>query len=140
EIATERGQVVDEAAFQAEFARHQQLSREQSGQNFAGGLADHSEAATRYHTATHLLHASLRRTLGESVHQEGSNITAQRLRFDFSFDRALTPEELENVEGWINEQITANHPVTQEFLPKEEALASGAMAFFKEKYPDTVSV
>ncbi len=140
EIANERGQNLDKAAFEEEFRKHQELSRTQSGQVFKGGLADHSEAATRYHTATHLLHASLRRLLGESVHQEGSNITGERLRFDFSFDRPLTDDELKTVENWINEQIKADLRVWVETLPKEEALNSGAMAFFKEKYPDMVTV
>lgn len=140
EIAREHGQEVDSESFAAEFRKHQELSRNQSSQTFKGGLADHSEAATRYHTATHLLHAALRKVLGESVHQEGSNITAERLRFDFAFDRALTDSELRTVEAWINEQISADHRVWKETLPKEEALASGAMAFFKEKYPDLVTV
>lgn len=140
EIATERGQELDKNAFEEEFRKHQNLSRTQSAQTFKGGLADHSEAATRYHTATHLLHASLRRLLGESVHQEGSNITGERLRFDFSFDRALTEDEIKRVEDWINEQIKADLRVWVETLPKDEALKSGAMAFFKEKYPDMVTV
>ncbi len=140
EIAKEKGQAIDATAFAAEFAKHQDLSRTQSSQTFKGGLADHSEQATRYHTATHLLHAALRRTLGDAVHQEGSNITAERLRFDFTFDRALTDDEIEQVETWINEQIRADRPVTKQVLPKEEALASGALAFFKEKYPDMVTV
>lgn len=131
---------VNPARFEDEFARHQNLSREQSGQTFKGGLADHSEAATRYHTATHLLHAALRHVLGDHVHQEGSNITAERLRFDFSHDSALTEDQLQQVEAWINEQIEKDWPVYKEVLPKDEALASGALAFFKEKYPDTVSV
>ncbi|MCD8485065.1 alanine--tRNA ligase [Candidatus Woesebacteria bacterium] len=140
EIAEERGEKVNPARFEDEFARHQNLSREQSGQTFKGGLADHSEAATRYHTATHLLHAALRHVLGDHVHQEGSNITAERLRFDFSHDSALTEDQLQQVEAWINEQIEKDWPVYKEVLPKDEALASGALAFFKEKYPDTVSV
>ncbi len=140
EIAHERGQDLDKDAFSQEFQNHQDLSRTQSGQTFKGGLADHSQAATKYHTATHLLHAALRKVLGNEVHQEGSNITAERLRFDFSFDRALTPEELSAVENWINEQIEKDLPVWVETLPKDEALASGALAFFQEKYPDTVTV
>jgi alanyl-tRNA synthetase len=140
EIARERGQQIDANAFRSEFAQHQELSRQQSAQNFKGGLADHSEATTRFHTATHLLHAALRRVLGESVHQDGSNITADRLRFDFIFDRALTESELKQVEDWINAQIVADLPVTVATMPKAEALASGAMAFFKEKYPEVVTV
>lgn len=140
EIALERGQKVDDGEFRSQFEQHQALSRNQSGQTFKGGLADHSAQATRFHTATHLLHAALRRELGEQVHQEGSNITGERLRFDFSFDRALTEAELATVQTWINQQISADLPVSRQTLPKEEALAQGALAFFNEKYPDTVSV
>lgn len=140
EIAQERGQEVNEQEFQSEFERHQQLSREQSGQTFKGGLADHSAEVTRYHTATHLLHAALRKYLGDSVHQEGSNITGERLRFDFSYDQALTQAQVQEVEQWINAQVQADLPVTKSIMGKDEALASGALAFFKEKYPDTVSV
>lgn len=140
EIAQERGQTVDPSSFRQQFESHQALSREQSGQTFKGGLADHSDAATRYHTATHLLHAALRQVLGDHVHQEGSNITADRLRFDFSHDSALTDAEIKQVEQWINAQVDADLPVTKSVMPKDEALESGALAFFKEKYPDTVSV
>lgn len=140
EIAKEKGQDVDKKAFAAEFHKHQELSRAQSGQTFKGGLADHSEAATRYHTATHLLHAALRKVLGEHVHQEGSNITAERLRFDFSHDAPLTDEEIQAVSDWINEQIEKDLPVSVKTMQKDEALASGALAFFKEKYPDMVTV
>jgi alanyl-tRNA synthetase len=140
EIAREKGQQVEASEFRAQFEQHQALSRNQSAQTFKGGLADHSAEATRFHTATHLLHAALRKILGEHVHQEGSNITAERLRFDFSHDGALTPEQLEQVQAWINEQVAADLPVTRATLPKDEALAQGALAFFNEKYPDIVSV
>jgi alanyl-tRNA synthetase len=140
EIARERGQEVSKGSFQEEFKKHQELSREKSGQTFKGGLADHSENATRYHTATHLLHAALREVLGTHVHQEGSNITQERLRFDFAHDSALTQEQLTAVENWINDKISQDLIVTQKMMPKQEALDSGAMAFFKEKYPDVVSV
>ncbi len=140
EIATEKGQTIDQVKFEQEFAQHQELSRQQSAGTFKGGLADHSEAATRFHTATHLLHAALRQVLGQHVHQEGSNITADRLRFDFSHDSALTPAELSDVETWINKQIDADLPVTKATMEKDAALASGALAFFNEKYPDVVSV
>ena len=140
EIAMEKGQEVNSDEFRSEFAKHQELSRTQSGETFKGGLADHSAAATRYHTATHLLHAALRRTLGDHVHQEGSNITADRLRFDFSHDSALLPEQIAAVENWINEQIKKDLPVSVTTMDKNEALNSGALAFFKEKYPDTVTV
>lgn len=140
EIAKERGQKIDDGEFRSQFEQHQALSRNQSGQTFKGGLADHSEQATRFHTATHLLHAALRKYLGDTVHQEGSNITAERLRFDFSFDRALTDVEVKQVQDWINEQIAADLPVTRATIEKDVALAQGALAFFNEKYPDIVSV
>jgi len=140
EIATEKGQSIDQSKFQSEFAQHQELSRQQSAGTFKGGLADHSEAVTKFHTTTHLLHAALRKVLGDHVHQEGSNITADRLRFDFAHNEALTPEQLTAVETWINEQIAANLPVTKATMEKEAALQSGALAFFNEKYPDMVSV
>jgi alanyl-tRNA synthetase len=107
---------------------------------FKGGLADQSETVTKYHTATHLLHAALRKVLGDHVSQQGSNITGERLRFDFSHTAALTLEEKQKVEAMMNEAIDQQLTVSQEMMPKEEALAEGAMAFFKEKYPDTVSV
>lgn len=140
QLATERGQKIDKTKFYQELEEHQQLSRQQSGQGFKGGLADHSEAAKRYHTATHLLHAALRKVLGEHVHQAGSNITAKRLRFDFTHEKALTSQELTAVQKWINDQIKANLPVTCQKMNKQTALNSGALAFFEEKYPDEVTV
>ncbi len=140
EIARERGQTVEYGTFRKAFEKHQELSRTASKGMFKGGLADHSETVTKYHTATHLLHAALREILGTHVHQEGSNITAERLRFDFSYPAALTNEEKQKVEDRMNEKIHEALPVTQTFLPKEDALKQGAMAFFKEKYADTVSV
>ncbi len=140
EIAQERGQQIEVADFQIEFKNHQELSRQQSAGTFKGGLADHSAVVTRFHTATHLLHSALRQVLGDHVHQEGSNITADRLRFDFSHPQALTDTELQQVENWINDQIKADLPVSKSSMPKDEALESGALAFFKEKYPDIVTV
>lgn len=140
EIAQERGQQIEVADFQIEFKNHQELSRQQSAGTFKGGLADHSAVVTRFHTATHLLHSALRQVLGDHVHQEGSNITADRLRFDFSHPQALTYTELQQVENWINDQIKADLPVSKSSMPKDEALESGALAFFKEKYPDIVTV
>jgi alanyl-tRNA synthetase len=140
EIAQERGQHIDNDEFLAEFEQHKQLSRTASKGMFKGGLQDQSEATTRFHTATHLLHAALRKLLGETVQQKGSNITAERLRFDFSFERALSDEEKKQVETQINAWIKADLPVTKQMMNKEEALRSGAIAFFVEKYPDEVSV
>ena len=107
---------------------------------FKGGLADHSEQVVKLHTATHLLHQALRQVLGDHVHQQGSNITAQRLRFDFTHPQAITPEELKQVEALINQKIRENLPVHHIMEPKDQALGSGALAFFKDKYTDTVSV
>jgi alanyl-tRNA synthetase len=140
EIARERGQQVAYGAFKTAFEEHQAKSRTASKGMFKGGLADQSETVTKYHTATHLLQAALRQVLGEHVHQEGSNITGERLRFDFSHPAALTQEQKDQVEKIINEKIVAALPVTQAFMPKDEALKQGAMAFFREKYADTVSV
>ncbi len=140
EIAQERGQVVDTDHFKQEFEKHKELSRTSSSGMFKGGLADHSEVTVKYHTTTHLLHAALRKILGTHVQQKGSNITGERLRFDFSHPKALTPEEKQQVEDQINAWVSADLPVTKEMMNKQEALKSGAIAFFIEKYPDTVSV
>ena len=140
ELASEKGQVVDKAEFEAEFKKHQELSRSSSAGMFKGGLADHSETVTKYHTATHLLQQALRDVLGSHVHQAGSNLTKDRLRFDFTHLKPLIPEELQKVEAIINEKIAADLPVTFITMPYEEAINSGAMAFFKEKYPQKVTV
>lgn len=140
ELARERGQQVDPGAFQAAFQVHKQTSRSAAAGRFKGGLGDHSENTIKYHTATHLLHAALRQILGTHVQQKGSNITGERLRFDFSHDRAVTKDEQQAVEQQINDWIQAALPVTQTTQPKQEALAEGAVAFFLEKYPDEVSV
>lgn len=140
EIARERGQQVEYGTFRKAFEKHQALSRTASKGMFKGGLADHSEIVTKYHTATHLLHAALREVLGKHVTQQGSNLTAERLRFDFSHPRPLTEEQKKKVVSIINEKIAAALPVTHQFMKKDEALAQGALAFFQEKYSDTVSV
>lgn len=140
ELAAQRGQIVDVEVFKAEFAKHRDLSRTSSAGMFKGGLADHSEITTKYHTATHLLQAALRQVLGVHVQQKGSNITAERLRFDFSHPQAVTAEELVKVEQQINDWIKADLPVTKQMMEKQAALQSGAIAFFIEKYPDEVSV
>ena len=105
-----------------------------------GGLADHSETTTKYHTATHLIHQSLRQTLGTHVQQVGSNITGERLRFDFIHPQALTPGELQQVEDLINEQIKADLPVSKQETSYDRAIKDGALAFFGERYPDSVTV
>ena len=140
EIAREQGQDIDESEFIAAKTKHAAASRSASAGKFKGGLQDVSEQTTRYHTATHLLHAALRKVLGTEVGQKGSNITGERLRFDFTFHRAVTPEELAEVEFLVNEWITQSLPVHVESISKTTALEAGALAFFVEKYPDEVTV
>ena len=140
ELAQERGQTVDVAAFAAARQAHADTSRTASAGKFRGGLQDTSEAAVRYHTATHLLHAALRQLLGPSVRQKGSNITGERLRFDFSFDRSLTTVEVTTVLEQVNAWVAADLPVNRLVMKKTQALQSGALAFFGEQYPDEVSV
>ncbi len=120
--------------------KHQDLSRTSAAGMFKGGLADHSEVVTQYHTATHLLHQALRDVLGTSVHQAGSNLTGERLRFDFTYDKPLTSDEMKKVEDIINEKIAADLPVTTTTMTYNDAIKSGALAFFKEKYSDQVTV
>jgi alanyl-tRNA synthetase len=140
EILAQKGTQVNLESFQQEFEKHKQLSRSASAGQFKGGLADHSEATTRYHTATHLLHAALRQVIGTHVQQKGSNITAERMRFDFTHTAALTEAEKKAVSTLINDWIAADIPVTMQTLKKQDALNSGAIAFFIEKYPDEVTV
>jgi alanyl-tRNA synthetase len=140
ELLQQRGQKLDLETFQNEFQKHKDLSRSASAGVFKGGLADHSEVTTKYHTATHLLHAALRKILGTHVQQKGSNITVERLRFDFSHPAAMTEAEKQKVEDQINDWINQALPVTQQVMKKSDALESGAIAFFVEKYPDEVTV
>ncbi|KUK79611.1 MAG: alanyl-tRNA synthetase [Microgenomates bacterium 39_7] len=119
---------------------HQEASRQGAQEKFQGGLVDHSTKTTAYHTVTHLLHAALRKILGDQVEQKGSNITAERLRFDFTHPQAMTDEEIAQVESLINEWITQDLSVCKVVMSKEEALNSGALAFFAERYPERVSV
>lgn len=128
------------AAFDAVFNQHKEGSRAGSEQKFKGGLADQSEEVIKYHTATHLLHQALRMVLGEHVSQKGSNITGERLRFDFSHPQKLTEEEIQKVQKIVNEKIAAKLPVNCLVLSKEEAEETGALHFFGEKYGDQVSV
>jgi alanyl-tRNA synthetase len=120
--------------FDAAFKKHQEQSRAGAEQKFAGGLADHSEAVTMHHTATHLLHQALRMVLGTHVAQKGSNVTAERLRFDFSHPAKMIPEELKKVEDIVNEQIAKDLPVKMEMLTVDEAKKSGAIGLFEDKY------
>jgi len=119
---------------------HQQASRTASAGMFKAGLADHSPETTKLHTVTHLLHQALRQVLGDHVHQEGSNITSERLRFDFAHTQALSPDEIQKVETIINQQVKLNLLVKKIITSKEEAIKSNALAFFRETYPDKVSV
>ncbi len=138
ELAAEKGLTVDEADFAERFKKHQELSHQGADQKFKGGLADHSVETARLHTATHLLHAALRKVLGDEVAQKGSNITAERLRFDFSFGRKMTAEELAKVEQLVNEAIAAKAPVVMEEMTVPEAKAKGAIGLFESKYGDRV--
>ncbi len=140
EMAKERGFSVDVDGFKEAFAKHQELSRQGAEQKFKGGLADHSVATSRLHTATHLLQAALRKVLGSHVEQRGSNITAERLRFDFSHEEKVTPEQLAEVERLVNEVIAANIPVECSEMTVPEAKAMGAMGLFEDKYGAKVKV
>jgi alanyl-tRNA synthetase len=140
ELAQERKINVDMSEFEMKFKEHQEKSRAGAGEKFKGGLADHSEQTTKLHTATHLLNGALRAVLGESVYQRGSNINAERLRFDFSFDRKLTKEELEQVEKIVNEAIAKGIDVECSERTVEEAKAEGAIGVFDSKYGEIVKV
>ncbi len=140
ELAKEHGFTVDKEGFKAAFEKHQEISRAGAEQQFKGGLADHSEATTALHTATHLLHKALCVVLGGYVKQLGSNITAERLRFDFNHPQALTKEELKAVEDLVNEQIQKDLPVICETMTLDEARAKGAAAQFDAKYGEKVKV
>ncbi|MCL4200087.1 alanine--tRNA ligase [Patescibacteria group bacterium] len=140
ELALEKGQQVDRDEFQKEFRKHQELSRSAAAGMFKGGLADHSEATTKLHTAHHLLLASLQQLIDPAIKQRGSNITAERLRIDVSFGRKFTPEELKSVEDLVNKKIKENLKVTRVEMPKEAAEKIGAQMEFGTKYPDRVSV
>ena len=134
EIAMEHNVKVDIDGFNQYFAAHQELSRKGAEQKFKGGLADHSEASAHYHTATHIMHAMLRQMFGNTVEQRGSNITPERMRFDFSLDRKMTPEEVKELEAKVNAVITQKIPVICEEKTLSEAQAEGAIGLFTHKY------
>ena len=140
ELATEKGIEVDVDGFHEKFKAHQELSRTASAGKFKGGLSGNSEIETKYHTATHLLNAALKQVIGPDVHQKGSNITAERMRFDFSCDHKLTDEEKMKTEELVNKWINEGLDVICTEMKKEEAIASGAECMFIEKYPDIVTV
>jgi len=140
ELAAENGMTVDHAEFDEAFKKHQELSRAGSEQIFKGGFADHGEAAVRYHTATHLLYKALKIVLGDHVAQKGSNITAKRLRFGFSHDAPIMPEQIQKVQDIVNEQIRRDLPATMEVRSLENAKGDGATALFGEKCGTSVKV
>ena len=140
DLAEEKGIKIDMDEFTKQFEEHREISRTATQGKFKGGLAEHSEKIVKLHTATHLLQAALRKVLGDEVTQNGSNITEERLRFDFTFSRKLTPEEIEEVEKLVNDVISQDLEVTQRFLPYDKAIGKGALAFFKENYGESVSV
>ena len=134
EMAKERGYGVDLDGYNAAFEEHQSKSKAGSEQKFACGLADHKEETTKLHTATHLLLAALKQVLSADVSQKGSNITEERLRFDFNFPRAMTPEEIKAVEALVNAKIAERIPVVMRELTLEEAKAEGFTGVFESKY------
>lgn len=140
ELADERGLKVDKEGFDKAFEHHQELSHAGAEQRFKGGLADTSEQTARLHTATHLLNAALRKLLSEDIVQKGSNITAERLRFDFNFDRKVERDELDKLEEYVNEAIAAGLDVVEEEMTVDEAKAQGAMGVFDSKYGELVKV
>ena len=140
ELAKDAGLTVDMEGFKECFKKHQATSQAGAEQRFKGGLADHSAQSARLHTATHLLHAALRKVLGDEVAQKGSNITAERLRFDFSFGRKMTKEEIAEVEQLVNEAIDAHAPIVCEEMTVPEAQAQGAIGLFTSKYGENVKV
>jgi len=140
DLAEEQGIKIDNTEFDRLFKEHQEKSRMGSEQKFKGGLSGNGEKETKYHTATHLLNAALKQVIGKEVHQKGSNITPERMRFDFSCDHKLTDEEKKQVEDLVNKWINEDLPVTIEEMSKEDAIKSGAECMFIEKYPDIVTV
>ncbi|HAT03918.1 MAG TPA: alanine--tRNA ligase [Candidatus Magasanikbacteria bacterium] len=140
ELAHEQGLTIDKKGFDEAFGKHQELSRAGAEQKFKGGLADTSEMSTKYHTATHLLHAALRKVLGDHVGQKGSNITAERLRFDFSHPDKMTDEQKKQVEDLVNSAIQKDYPVSFSEMSVDEAKESGAIGLFGDRYGEKVKV
>lgn len=140
ELADELNIEVDVDGFKEKFKAHQELSRKGIGTKFKGGLASTSDINIKYHTATHLLNAALKQVLGSHVHQKGSNITEERMRFDFSHDSKMTPEQIKQTEDLVNKYIEMGLTVTKKEMSKEEAIKSGAECMFIDKYPDIVTV
>jgi alanyl-tRNA synthetase len=140
ELAKEKKMKVDVGGFEREFRKHQETSRTGAEKKFKSGLADNSEETKKLHTATHLLHSALRKVLGDGLKQKGSNITPERLRFDFNFERKMSEKEIKEVENLINKWIKERIAVTREEMSVEEAKKSGATGLFEGKYGERVSV
>ena len=140
ELAASKGQNISLADFRREFKKHQQLSQKGAAKKFKGGLADHSDQVIKLHTATHLLHQALRQILGGQVKQVGSNITDQRLRFDFTYPEKLTDQQLSQVEVLVNQKIKEDLPVKKEVVSLEEARKKGALALFDQRYGEEVNL
>ncbi len=140
EMASESGKTIDDTGFKKAFEDHQAVSRAGAEKRFAGGLADHGGETTKLHTATHLLNAALKQVLGDHVNQKGSNITADRLRFDFNHPEKMTPEQIKKVEELVNEAIRADAPISYSVMTVDEAKASGAIGVFGDKYGEKVKV
>ena len=140
ELAAERGFQVDREGYEAAFKKHQELSHAGAEQRFKGGLADTGVQTARLHTATHLLLAGLKKILSPDIQQRGSNITAERLRFDFNFPRPVTKEELAQVEAFVNQAISEDVPVVCQEMSVEQAKQEGATGIFESKYGDVVKV
>lgn len=140
DLCKENSLLLDKKGFDGARAKHQELSRAGSEQKFKGGLADNSDIVVKYHTATHLLHQALKNVLGEEANQKGSNITPERLRFDFSYSAKMTPEQIKQTEDLVNQWIQKDMKVTREEVKKEEAEARNPIHLFGEKYGDTVSI
>jgi alanyl-tRNA synthetase len=140
ELAKEKNLSIDFNSFREEEKKHQELSRIGAEKKFKGGLAEHTDITKKYHTATHLLNEALRRVISKEIKQKGSNITSERLRFDFNFDRKLTDEEISLLEKEVNNVISKELPIKKESMTLEEAISLGAQAEFGTKYPDVVFV
>lgn len=140
ELAKEQGMEVDVAGYEKAFEKHQEQSRAGAEQKFKGGLADSSEETTKLHTATHLMHQALKDVLGDHVNQKGSNITPERLRFDFNYEDSMTPEQIAEVERIVNEQIQRGLVVSKDMMSVDQAKAEGAIGLFEDKYGDEISV
>jgi alanyl-tRNA synthetase len=140
ELAREKKIKTNKKEFEEELKKHQKLSRTSSRGVFGSGLADQSEKTIKLHTATHLLNEALRKVLDKNIRQRGSNITPERLRFDFNFPRKLTEKEIRKIEGFVNKKISQGLKVTSKDMPLKKALEIGAQSEFNARYPDIVSI